>query len=101
MEQVMHYALDNFTRDISLDEVATLAHLTKEAFCRFFKQHTRKTFIQFLQEVRLNHALQLIKHEKKTVSEAAFASGFNNLSYFNRLFKRTYGHSPSTFLQQR
>jgi AraC-like DNA-binding protein len=100
IQEVMKYTLDRFMTTISLDEIASVAHMSKGAFCRYFKKHTRKTYIVFLQEVRLQHAAQLVKQGNHSVTEAAFASGFNHLSYFNRLFKAYFGKTPRQYAKE-
>lgn len=97
IHEVMKYTIDRFTQHITLEEIASLAHMSRGAFCRYFKKHTRKTYLEFLQEVRLQHAAQLLKQGQYSVTEAAFASGFNHLSYFNRLFKAYYGKTPRQY----
>lgn len=97
IREVMKYTIDRFTQPITLEEVASLAHMSKGAFCRYFKKHTRKTYLEFLKEVRLQHAAQLLKQGNYSVTEVAFASGFNHLSYFNRLFKAYFGKTPRQF----
>ncbi|GAB3647052.1 AraC family transcriptional regulator [Echinicola sediminis] len=96
---VIRFIMDNFTRDISLSEAADVANLSVNAFCRFFKQHTRKTFSQFLNEIRIGHACKLLIEEGYSVKEVAFDSGYFNISYFNRQFKLITGHTPSEYLK--
>ena len=94
LNNVYQYTLDNFMRDVSLAEVAEIAHVTPPAFCRYFKARTRKTFSRFLLEVRTAHAAKLLTETSKSVSEICFESGFNNLSNFNRHFKTIIGRTP-------
>jgi AraC-like DNA-binding protein len=97
IQEVMRYTLDHFTQPITLEEIAGVAHMSKGAFCRYFKKHTRKTYVGFLQEVRLQHAAQLLKQGSHSITEAAFASGFNHLSYFDRQFKAFTGQTPRQY----
>lgn len=94
LNNVYQYALDNFTREISLNEVAAIAHVTPPAFCRYFKSRTRKTFSRFLLEIRTAHAAKLLTETSKPVAEICFESGFNNFSNFNRHFKAIIGRAP-------
>jgi len=87
LNKIMEFAFKEFHRPISLKEVASLANLTPEAFCKYFKTRTRKTFISFLNELRINHACRLLT-EDKTIAEIGFDCGFTNLSNFNRIFKK-------------
>ena len=98
MNKVMNLALSEFDRHISLDEVAELSNMTPNAFCKFFKQRTRKTFFEFLLEIRLSHAARLLKENvDKSIAEIAELSGFRNLSNFNRKFKSHHGMTPREY----
>ena len=97
MGQVMSFILSNSQSQISLQEVAAMANLSKEAFCRFFKARTGKTFTEFLNQVRVHTATKLLQETDLPISQIAFESGFQNLSYFNRIFKKIHGQSPKDF----
>lgn len=97
MDQVMQFLLENRFRQISLEETAEKANLSKEAFCRFFKLRTRTTFTRYLLQLRINEAQKLLKETDLGISEIAFQVGFENLSYFNRSFKGIVGSSPREF----
>ena len=94
MDRVMQYVLAHRFQKITLGEVAAEANLTKEAFCRFFKLRTRKTFTDYLLHLRINEAQQLLQETELGISEIAYRVGFENLSYFNRSFKRIAGNTP-------
>lgn len=97
MDRVMQYILAHRFQKITLVEVAAQANLTKEAFCRFFKLRTRKTFTDYLLHLRINEAKQLLQETELGISEIAYQVGFENLSYFNRSFKRIAGQTPRDF----
>jgi AraC-like DNA-binding protein len=97
MDQVMQFLLENRFRQVSLEEASEKANLSKEAFCRFFKLRTRKTFTQYLQHLRINEAQKLLQETDMGISEIAFRVGFENLSYFNRSFKSITGKTPREF----
>jgi AraC-like DNA-binding protein len=99
MNEVFDFVFTNYQREIRLEEVASLSNLAVNSFSRFFSQRTRKTFTSFLNEVRLGQATKLLINEDKSVSEVCFACGFNNLSNFNRQFKKVYKVSPLIFRQ--
>ncbi len=100
LRSVFDFVMKNFDKKIALETVSELAHMTPNAFCRFFKQRTNKTFFEFLIEVRVEHASQLLVHNRNlTISEIADLSGFHSISNFNRKFKKTKGMSPSKFVQ--
>lgn len=97
MDQVMQFLLENRFGQITLEETAEKANLSKEAFCRFFKLRTRKTFTQYVLQLRINEAQKLLEETDLGISEIAFKVGFENLSYFNRSFKAILGKSPREF----
>ena len=86
----------HYQRKITLEEVAALSNLGREAFCRYFKKATGNTFIEFLNQYRISQAKRLLLMNKN-VSETCFACGFESLSYFNRIFKKVTGENPSGF----
>ncbi len=89
----------NYQRKIKVEEVADLCHLTKVAFCRYFKQATHLTFTEFLNQYRINQAKRLLLLDKN-VSEVCYACGFESLSYFNRVFKAITLENPLAFKKQ-
>lgn len=99
MNDVLQFTFQESHRKIYLDEVAQIANLSVEAFCRYFKLSTGKTFATFLNDLRVSKACKLLAEQELTIQEVCFESGFNNLSNFNRIFKRTTGHPPSQFAQ--
>nr|WP_299381823.1 AraC family transcriptional regulator [Allomuricauda sp.] len=100
LRAVFDFVMQHFDQKVSLDSVARLAHMTPNAFCRFFKQRTNKTFFRFLAEIRIEHVCQLLNGDKDlSVVEAAHASGFNSISNFNKTFKDIKGASPTKYLR--
>ena len=97
LNRIFAYTFRHFHRKVTLTEVADLAHLTIEAFCRYFKLHTRKTFIGFLQEVRISNACRMLQQSGMSVEQISEASGFNNLTHFNRTFKRLIKKTPRQY----
>lgn len=97
INKVFAYIFENFSEEISLKKISGIANMSPTAFCRYFKTHTNKTFSSFIIETRIHHSCKLIVNENKTLSEIAFESGFNNLSYFAKLFKKIIGVSPSEY----
>ncbi|MFD2873195.1 AraC family transcriptional regulator [Mucilaginibacter ximonensis] len=100
MSKVYDYILDNFRRDISLDEVASIAYLSPSAFCRYFKKFTRKTLSAFLTDLRIGYACKLLQHNNLGISQVSMDAGFNNVSYFNRKFKAVKGQTPMEYQRQ-
>ncbi|AXT21141.1 helix-turn-helix domain-containing protein [Flavobacteriaceae bacterium AU392] len=98
MRDVMEYTMNNFHKDITLDKIATIAAMTKNAFCKYFKKRTNKTYFRFLNELKIESACKLLlANEDYTISEIADKSGFNNISNFNRQFKSFKRISPKAF----
>ena len=97
LQAIFDFVINNFQHEISLETVAELAFMTTNAFCRFFKNRTHKTFFQFLIELRLKHACQLLNDTELPIAEIAEKSGFNSISNFNRQFKAQKGVSPSQY----
>lgn len=98
MRNVMEFTINNFNQDISLKSIATIANMTKNAFCKYFKKRTNKTYIQFLNELRIEHATKLLQNNPDlSIAEIAEKSGFNNISNFNRQFKSLKNMRPSNF----
>lgn len=100
ISQVYKYTFDRYHEDISVDQVAAVVHMTPTSFCKFFKKHTMKTYITFLNEVRIEKACQILLNNKsENISEAAFQVGFNNIVHFNRVFKAITKISPKKYIQ--
>jgi AraC-like DNA-binding protein len=98
MSDIFKYTMDNFQREISLNDVADIANMTPNAFCRYFKQRTTKTFVNFLIDIRIGNACKLLaKKNDLSITEISYKSGFNNLANFNRKFKAIKGITPSEF----
>jgi AraC-like DNA-binding protein len=98
INKVFDFTLNNFSRNIRLEEVASIVHMSPTTFCRFFKKRTNKTYISFLNELRVGFACKLlIESPHLNVSQVCFESGFNNLTNFNIQFKRLKKVSPLGF----
>ena len=101
IDKVFQYVSQNFTHNISLEEIAKCCHMTGPSFCRFFKKRTKKTFIDFLNEFRTSHAKKLlIENEEMTIREIAFECGFNNISNFNKTFKYFTHITPKEYKEK-
>ncbi len=97
MDKVVRFLMDESHRKITLSEVAEVASMNKEAFCRFFRERTRKTFTEFLNEIRIKKACELLGNSDLTIHQVAVESGFSNLSYFNRVFRKVNGTTPKEY----
>ncbi len=99
LNDIFQFTMKEYQRPISLEEVADIANMTVSAFCRYFKQRTRKTYINFLNEVRIGQACKMLVNEGHSIGEICYLSGFNNLSHFNRKFKAITGFSPKQYIR--
>lgn len=97
IERVMEYMNQNFQKNITLNEAAKLTNMTPVSFSRFFKMRTGITFMDSLLELRLGQSSRLLIDTTQSVSEVAYNCGFNNISNFNRLFKKKKGCTPKAF----
>jgi len=100
LNDVFQLVMDNYQRPISLGEAAALTNRSVSAFCRYFKLSTRKTFIQFVNELRISMACKLLQQENKSIGEISYEVGFNNISNFNRQFKLLMKMSPSAYVRK-
>ena len=89
--------LKGFRENLSHSEMARQAHMAPAAFSRLFRRTTQRTFTQFIIEVRLGHACRLLSETDNTVADIALESGFDNLSHFNRQFRRHHHCSPREY----
>ncbi len=99
MTAIYGFVKENFSQSIPLEEIAQVANMTVPAFCRYFKKITNKTFITFLNEYRVTHACKLLSESGLSIAEVSFESGFNNLSHFNKSFKKFTQQSPKEYRQ--
>ena len=98
MSTVLEYTMANFHKEITLNTIALKAAMTKTSFCKYFKKRTNKTFVSFLNELRIEEACKLLLTKKDlSIASLAEASGFQNISNFNRKFKQIKGISPRDF----
>lgn len=99
IEKVFEYMQSYYDKEISLADVARVVNMPEVSFSRFIKKRTGKTFIESLNEIRLGHASRMLIDTTETISEISYKCGFNNLSYFNRIFRRKNGCTPKEFRQ--
>lgn len=97
IKQLLNYINDNYTREISVPELAEVCRFSEYHFMRFFKKHIGTSCIQYINNYRLEKSTELLCTTDMTIMEIAFEVGFDNLSYFNKLFKRKYNMTPKEF----
>ena len=97
MNQIYKYVIENFKNPVSVDHIAKELNMTGSSFCRFFKKRAAKSFIQYINEIRVGYACKLLLEENYSVSEIAYESGFENISHFNKQFKKIKNVTPTQF----
>ena len=101
MNEVYQYTIMHYKENITLNKIASIAHLTPQAFCRYFKKHTRKTYVTFLNEIRINAACEiLISSKYDSLTNVAFTTGFSSAISFNKVFKKIIGKSPTQYINE-
>ena len=95
--KVKNYIAKNYMDEIRLNTLADIAGMSPSAFSRFFKLHTGRNLSDYIIEMRLGYASRMLVDTARSIAEISFQSGFNNLSNFNRIFKKKKGCSPSEF----
>ena len=94
INSIYEYSLANYKKRILLDEIAEIANLSPNSFCRYFKLKTKKTYSQFINEIRIGHACKLLIENNINVKQICYESGFNNFSSFHAIFKNVTGKTP-------
>ena len=97
---IFAYLVENFRREVSLNKAAAIAGMTPNAFCKYFKRITRKTFMETVIEYRINYATQQLIQSDKTISDICYDSGFGDISHFYKMFKAKMQVSPLHYRQQ-
>lgn len=101
INKIYQYTTQHYTDDITLDMVADFCHMTPQAFCKYFKKHTSKTYITFLQEIRINAAcVKIINGNEEAISTVAFTTGFHSAINFNKVFKKITGMPPTAYAKK-
>jgi AraC-like DNA-binding protein len=94
IQDIYNYTLNNYRKKISLQEIAEVAKVSPNTFCRFFKSRSKKNYTDFVNEIRVGQACKLLIENKLRVNEVCFESGFNNFASFHKCFKKVTGKSP-------
>lgn len=98
---IYNFVMHNYDKPITLEDAAKQAHMTRPAFCRYFKKHTLHTFLSFLNQVRINEACKKLTDDSyESIAAVAYHCGFNSIANFNRVFKATTGKSPSEYVER-
>lgn len=97
---IYDYSLKNYKRKIQLEEIAAVANISPNSFCRYFKSRTRKTYSQFLIEIRVGQACKLLIENNLSIKQLCYESGFNNFTSFHKYFKMITGKSPLNYQKE-
>jgi AraC-like DNA-binding protein len=97
LADIYRFTMNEYHRKITLEEVASIAHMTTNSFCRYFKKRTRKSYVDFLTEIRIGQARKLLQRDHLSISQISLEVGFNNLSNFNRKFREVCSITPTEF----
>lgn len=100
LDKVLLYIQANYYRKISIKDAASQVHMSPSAFSHYFKKRTRKSFTDFVLDMRLGKAAQLLQMGEIPVTGVAYESGFSNISHFNRSFSKKYHTTPLKFRKQ-
>ncbi len=94
------YVRESYTGTVTLESAAAVVHLNAAYFSKLFKRETGKNFSEYVAEVRLDHAKELLSRGRMNISEVAFAVGFSDVQYFSKTFKRCTGMRPSEYRER-
>ncbi|NBB21892.1 helix-turn-helix domain-containing protein [Runella sp. CRIBMP] len=100
INRIYTYSLTHFQQKISIEEVAAVANISPNSFCRYFKSRSRKTYSRFLLELRVGHACKLLRENNLSIAQICFESGFHTFSNFNKYFKSLTGKSPIQYQRE-
>ena len=97
IDKIMSFLNKNYTRHISLEEIASFAAMNASAFCRYFKSKTGKSFKNYILDMRIGYACKLLLMEDISISQLSSQCGFETISHFNKTFKKNTGYVPSQY----
>jgi AraC-like DNA-binding protein len=100
IHKVLEFIMKNFSKTIYVPEIASMLNMSSASFSRYFKHHTRKTFSEYVSEIRISYACQLLMHSEESAARIGYMSGFENLSNFYRQFREITGLTPKEYRQR-
>ncbi|MNR41589.1 HTH-type transcriptional activator Btr [compost metagenome] len=100
ISDIYEYTYANFRNKICLEEIADVAKISPNSFCRYFKSRTRKTYSQFLTEIKVGQACKLLIEAHLNLKQICYNSGFNNFASFHKCFKKITGKSPLSYQRE-
>lgn len=100
LNKVYQYVVENYHQELTLEKAAAITNFSVPAFCRYFKKRTNKTFIHFLNEIRIMHACRILIEEEQSVASICYTCGYSSVSYFIKKFKEITGYTPLIYKKQ-
>jgi AraC-like DNA-binding protein len=100
MNKVIQYLMQNFQKDIKVQDLLNIANMSNSAFCTLFKNTYQMTFKEYLLKIRIGYACRQLMENNMSISEIAYVSGFDNISNFNRQFKKHKKATPKEYIAQ-
>jgi len=100
IETIIDYSFKHFLNPISLKEVAGITRMSIPAFCRFFKRNIKKSYFDFIKEIRIGHACKLLRETSRPVLDICYDSGYNSWAHFSKQFKTVTKIAPSQYRKQ-
>jgi AraC-like DNA-binding protein/quercetin dioxygenase-like cupin family protein len=100
IEKIIDYSFKHYLEPITLQQVAGIAEMSIPTFCRFFKKNIKKTYFDFLQELRISHACKLLANTDKSVLEICYESGYNSWAHFSKQFKKVKEMTATQYRKQ-
>jgi AraC-like DNA-binding protein len=97
IQKLNEFLQGNYESKITLEQVSNLLNMSSVSFNRFIKKNTGKTFVEYVNDIRITYALRFLLEKEYTISEIAHKCGFNSLANFNRIFKKSQGYTPSKY----
>ena len=100
IEKIIEYSFKHYLEPITLEQVAAIAEMSIPTFCRFFKKNIKKTYFNFLQDLRISHACKLLTNTSKPVMDCCYESGYNSWAHFSKQFKQIKQITPSMYRRE-
>ena len=100
IEKIIEYSFKHYLEPVTLQQVATMAEMSIPTFCRFFKKNIKKTYFNFLQDLRISHACKLLTNTNKPVMDCCYESGYNSWAHFSKQFKQIKQITPSMYRRE-
>jgi AraC-like DNA-binding protein len=100
IEKIFDYSFKHYLDQVTLHEVAKIAGMSIPTFCRFFKKNIKKSYFDFIQEIRIGHACKLLQTTNKPVLDICYTSGYNSWAHFSKQFKNVKKITPTQYRKQ-